>query len=153
MFTLINRNNLNWEMPRGWLNKWRGSKSRLEDFCSWKYWLDQKCLYKTKIKMNEKFPILTKCIGYTFGNYQRPVSSLGVAQHMHKITNLWQSKLQENNEITNHPCCIELCFGMPEAFLRFKFLGEKLSNITRLQRGSFLTMFYNINSSPVLFTK
>ncbi len=39
---------------------------------------------------------------------------------------------------------------MPEASLRFKFLGEKLSFSFRVL---FITMFYNINSSPVLFTK
>ena len=27
---------------------------------------------------------------YTFGNCQRPVFSLGVSQHKHKITNLWK---------------------------------------------------------------
>ena len=40
----------------------------------------------------------------TIGNCQRPVFSLGVAQHLHKITNLWKfevnrsSKLRDNNE-------------------------------------------------------
>ena len=29
----------------------------------------------------------------TFGNCQRPVFSLGVSQHMHKITNLWKFEL------------------------------------------------------------
>ena len=39
----------------------------------------------------------------TIGNFQRPVFSLGVSQHMHDKTNLWKyelnwsSKLQENN--------------------------------------------------------
>ena len=33
----------------------------------------------------------------TFGNCQRPVFSLGVSQQMHKITNIWSSKLQDNN--------------------------------------------------------
>ena len=41
---------------------------------------------------------------YGFGNCQRPVFSLGVSQHKHKITNLWKfglnwsSKLRENDE-------------------------------------------------------
>ena len=41
---------------------------------------------------------------HTIGNCQRPVFSLGVAQHMHQITNLWtfqlnwSSKLRDNNE-------------------------------------------------------
>ena len=40
----------------------------------------------------------------TFGHCQRPVFSLGVSQHMRKITNLWNfelnrsSKLRDNNE-------------------------------------------------------
>ena len=44
---------------------------------------------------------------YTFGNCQRPVLPLGVAQHKHKITNLWKFelnlswKLRENDERRN----------------------------------------------------
>ena len=43
----------------------------------------------------------------TFGNCQRPVFSIGVSQHMHKITDLWKFeliwslKLQDNNERKN----------------------------------------------------
>ena len=43
----------------------------------------------------------------TFGNCQRPAFSLGVSQHMHKITHLrnflvnLSSKVQENNERKN----------------------------------------------------
>ena len=43
----------------------------------------------------------------TIGNCQRPVFSLGVSQHMHKITNLWKfelnwlSKLRDKNKIKN----------------------------------------------------
>ena len=52
----------------------------------------------------------------TNGNCQRPVFSLGVSQHMHKITNLWKfelnwsSKLRDNNEEKkkNHPCHTKL---------------------------------------------
>ena len=52
---------------------------------------------------------------YTFGNCQRPVFSLGVSQHMHKITSLlkfelnWSSKLRENDERKKHPCLTNLC--------------------------------------------
>ena len=44
---------------------------------------------------------------YTFGNCQRPVFSLGVSHHKHKITSLWKfglnwsSKLRENDERKN----------------------------------------------------
>ena len=43
----------------------------------------------------------------TIGNCQRPVFSLGVSQHMHKITYLgkcelnWSSKLRDSNERKN----------------------------------------------------
>ena len=46
----------------------------------------------------------------TIGNCQRPVFSLGVSQHMDKITNLrkfeldWSSELRDNYERTKHPC-------------------------------------------------
>ena len=51
----------------------------------------------------------------TIDNCQRPVFSLGVSQHMHKITNLWKfelnwlSKLWDNNERKKHPCHTKLC--------------------------------------------
>ena len=51
----------------------------------------------------------------TIGNCQRLVFSLGVSQHMHKITNLWKfelnrsSKLRDNNERKKHPCHTKLC--------------------------------------------
>ena len=44
---------------------------------------------------------------YTIGNCQRPVFSLGVSQHKHKITSLWKfelnwsSQLRENDESKN----------------------------------------------------
>ncbi len=74
--------------------------------------------------------------GYAFGNCRRPLSSLGVAQHMHKIKNLrkfglnWSSKLQENNERNPPPpCCTELCRCLRRAsylkpFSNFKFCGK-----------------------------
>ena len=51
----------------------------------------------------------------TIGNWQRPVFSLGVSQHKHRITNLWKfelnrsSKLRDYNERKNHPCHTKLC--------------------------------------------
>ena len=53
------------------------------------------------------------------GGCQRPVFSLGVSQHMHKITNLWKfelnwsSKLQENNEEKTPLLHKFVCFQMP----------------------------------------
>ena len=46
---------------------------------------------------------------------QRPVFSVGVSQHMHKIINLWKielnwsSKLRDSNGRNIHPCHTELC--------------------------------------------
>ena len=51
----------------------------------------------------------------TIGNCQRPVFSLGVSQHMDKITNLWKfeldwsSELRDNYERKKHPCHTKLC--------------------------------------------
>ena len=36
---------------------------------------------------------------HTIGNCQRPVFSLGVSQHMHKITNLWKFELNWSSEL------------------------------------------------------
>ena len=52
---------------------------------------------------------------YTIGNCQRSVFSLGVSQHMHKITNLWKFELdrssewQDNYERKKRPCHTRLC--------------------------------------------
>ena len=52
--------------------------------------------------------LLRHCALYTYCH--RPVFSLGVSQHMHKITNLWtfllnwSSKMQDNNEGKKHAC-------------------------------------------------
>ena len=51
----------------------------------------------------------------TIGNCQRLAFTVGVSQHMHKITNLWKfelnrsSKLRDNNERKKHPCHTKLC--------------------------------------------
>ena len=50
----------------------------------------------------------------TFGNCPRPVFSLVVSQHMHKITNLWKFelnwslKLQDKTGRKKHPCHMKL---------------------------------------------
>ena len=54
----------------------------------------------------------------TISNCQRPVFSLDVSQHMHKITNLWKfeldwlSKLRENNGRKNALVAQVVCFQM-----------------------------------------
>ena len=53
----------------------------------------------------------------TIGNCKRLVFSLGVSQHMHKITNLWKFELnrssnfnlRDNKERKKHPCHTKLC--------------------------------------------
>ena len=51
----------------------------------------------------------------TIGNCQGLAFTVGVSQHMHKITNLWKfelkrsSKLRDNNEEKKHPCHTKLC--------------------------------------------
>ena len=51
----------------------------------------------------------------TIGNCQRLAVTVGVSQHMRKITNLWKfelnrsSKLRDNNERRKHPCHMKLC--------------------------------------------
>ena len=51
----------------------------------------------------------------TIGNCQRLAFTVGVSQHMHKITNLYKyqinrsSHLEDNNERKKHPCHTKLC--------------------------------------------
>ena len=51
----------------------------------------------------------------TIGNCQRPVCSLSVSQHKHKITSLWKfelnwtSKLRENDERKKTPLVGQIC--------------------------------------------
>ena len=103
----------------------------------------------------------------TYGNCQRPLFSLGVSQHMHKITNLrkfelnWLSKLRDNNgrkkaHLSHKVVCFMLDFGTSKS--RYTSVSNPLkitsfSKTTLLQREPFLTMFNTINSSPLLVTK
>ena len=102
---------------------------------------------------------------YTIGNCQRPVFSLGVSQHMHKITNLWtfelnwSSKLRENDERKN-TLVGRICVLsdrnkrlLARSRLLFQWEITSFSKLLLLQREPFLTMFYTINSSPMLVTK
>ena len=101
----------------------------------------------------------------TIGNCQRPLSSLGVSQHMHIITNLWQfelnrsSKLRDNNERKITPCHTKLCafrclISRPQ-ILNLRSNSRKITSFSKtksLQRKPFLTMFYTVNLSPLLVT-
>ena len=95
------------------------------------------------------------------------VFSLGVSQHIHKITNLrkfelnWSSKLRDNNERRKHPSHTKLCafkclISRPNS--KSEVLKSNLWNITSFsktrlfQTEPFLTMFYSINPSPLLIT-
>ena len=106
----------------------------------------------------------------TIGNCQRPFFSLGVYQHLHKITNLWKfeldwsSELQDNYERKKHPCHTKMldtfrCLISRPQILNLRSWNQicgkfLLSRKTMsLQREPFLTMFYTINLSPLLVTK
>ena len=101
---------------------------------------------------------------------QRPVSSLGVSHHKHKITSMWtfelnwSSELRENDERKNTlvgRICV-LSDGnkrllaksvLARSLLLFLWKITSFSKTTLLQRESFPTMFYTTNSSPMLVTK
>ena len=100
---------------------------------------------------------------YSFSNRQRPVSSLGVSQHMHQITKLWKFKLswslkmQVNSE-EEKKTLLRRCvwFQMTERGFRpgvliqiqiFLWKCNPFSKTTLLQRTWFTTMFYSIISS------
>ena len=117
---------------------------------------------------NQTYTDLLKTVD-TIGNCQRPVFSLSVSQHMHKITNLWKfeidwsSELRDNYERKKHPRHTKLwafrCLISRPQILNLRSRNQILWNIrsfsktTSLQREPFLTMFYTINLSPVLITK
>ena len=73
--------------------------------------------HKEYIIQESVFQVITRALKTldTTGNCQRPVFSLGVSQHMHKLTNLWKfelnwsKQLRDNNERKNHPCHTKLC--------------------------------------------
>ena len=107
----------------------------------------------------------------TFGNCHRPVFLLGVSQHMHKTKHLWKfelkwaSKLWDNNgrnTLVTWSCVLwdtwfwDLKIKYWGLKIKFKYFSGKLlrsQKTTLLQREPFLTMFYTINSSPLLVTK
>ena len=79
-----------------------------------------------------------------------------------KITNLWKFELvvvEVSCEIImkERPCHMKLCafrcFFDETSDSKFEVLKSNLLKTTLLQRELFLTMFYLINSSPLLVTK
>ena len=77
----------------------------------------------------------------TIGYCQRPLFSLGVSQHIQKITNLckfelnWSSELRDNYERKKHPCHTKLCafICMPD----FETSSSKLE-VSKQIRGKLL---------------
>ena len=98
----------------------------------------------------------------TIGNCQRRVSSLGVTQHMHKITNLWTFEFnigRQSCQIKKHRLVTRICalsVGTSNSKSKVsKSSSWKVTSFlknTLLQREPFLTMFYT-NSSPFLVTE
>ena len=100
----------------------------------------------------------------TISNCQRLVFTVGVSQHMHKITNMGKFELNRSSTLRDNnarktPLSYEVvCFLM----LDFETSNSKLevsisnswkmvsfSKTTSLQRELFLTMFYTIILSPL----
>ena len=99
----------------------------------------------------------------TIGNCQRPVFSLGVSQHMHKITNLWKfelnrsSKLRDNYErrkniLVTRIVCFQVLDFRPEILnlrswnqIRGKLL---LSRKLHYFRGSRFSQCFILSTSP-----
>ena len=90
----------------------------------------------------------------TFGNCQRPVFSLGVSQHGHKITNLWIGRrsckrIMEEKTLLSHKLCAFRCL-LSRPHLRslnqLKYFSEKLILSQKLhyfRAGEpFLTLFF-----------
>ena len=78
-----------------------------------------------------------------FGNCQRPVFSLGVSHHKHKLTILWKfglnqsSKLQENNEWKAHllhKLCAFRCLRNVSGFEDFLWVGFELMTFAKWVR-------------------
>ena len=94
-------------------------------------WLKELTKYSAHVLSDQPYMKLTcEHLGLktldTIGNCQRPVFSLGVSQHMHKITNLgqfelnWLSKLGDNNERKN-TLVLRICVLLDGWFQDLKF--------------------------------
>ena len=103
----------------------------------------------------------------TISNWQTPVFSLGVSQHMHKIMNLWKfepnwsSELRDNCERKKHPCHTKLgafrCLILRTQILNLRSQNQihgKLPLPRKLRhfKGSRFSQC-TINLSPLLVTK
>ena len=82
----------------------------------------------------------------TIGNCQRTVFSLGVSQHMHKITNLYKFVnsigrrsceiiMKERNTLVTRSCVLSVAW-FRDLKINLKFLVENLSRKLRYFRGS-----------------
>jgi hypothetical protein len=78
----------------------------------------------------------------TIGNFQRPVFSLAVSQHMHKTTSLW--KFQLNRSSSFQVLDFETSNSKSEVLKSNSWKITSFSKTTPLQREQFLTMFYII---------
>ena len=90
----------------------------------------------------------------TTGNCQRPVFSLGVSQHMHKITNLWKfelnwsSKLRDKNERKKTHLVTQSCV-LSDAWFRVSNSKSEVSKskswkITLFSKTSEGAFFHNV---------
>ena len=96
-----------------------------------------------------------KTVDTTIGNCQRPVFSLSVSQHMHKITNQWIIELNWSLacEIIKQSVCFQI-LGFETSKSNSEVSKSPLWKITTLlQKEMFFTMFYTISSSLLLITK
>ena len=94
---------------------------------------------------------------YTFGNCQRPVSSLGVSHHKHKITSLWTFELNWSSEFRGNDERKNTLSDrnkrlLARSLLLFYWEITSFPKTMLLQRESFPTMYYTTNSSPMLVT-
>ena len=113
--------------------------------------------WRCEITMKEKTPLSHEVVCFQmldFKTCQRPVFSLGVSQHMHKITNLWTIWGQLVFEVARekHQCCILCAFrciinlGCSWIFTIFEWEIASFSKTLLLQREPVLSLFYTINS-------
>ena len=104
----------------------------------------------------------------TIGNCLRPVFSLAVSQHMHKITNMGNLSsighrsceiiMKEKTPLSYEVVCFQILdFETSSSKSEVsKSNSRKITSFSKtklLQREPFLTMFYTTNSSPLLITK
>ena len=97
----------------------------------------------------------------TNGKCQRVVSTVGVSQHMHKITNLWRFELNRSHKLRNinerKNTLVAIGNVLSDAWSEVsKSNSWKISSTSKtssFQKELFFTMFYTINLSPWLVIK